>query len=529
MKRVVSAVVALSLSSSSHGGGVVSAAAAANFAPNSWSNNPFAPPNPSWWTTPQSPYASYLGALLSAAQPSTNTQLKRRNLENDDDQSSSSIDLSSYSIKFEKCQHVKQYAATSDNGNNNNNNDDQSSSETVLETKKFVVFRLCPNSSDSSSSSSSSSTTTTSNSCTSSNCKSNYGEYVIDLETYLEATLQIKSDEQEAYCEACQNYCDAGNDDDAVEEDDADRQRRHLHERRFRQLTTTTTSVDCSTCYDQCQNIANMGDYGYADASEYYKCEKVYENENKNLVYYAGAMCSNSGTRIKVGLFTDAYCENYDTTASSDTFIKKNGYNVKLSYHLMKKTFVNDECITSCASSSSYVDDGNDDGDNDANGGNNVAEICQNLYASSGKCETLHGFTSGITSSSSSYSSSSSSSKYYDEYSTQIDNEDTVCQYIANINSGAYDDSGELIVKTSTLYIVGGGRSSITSVQTTGGQKFALTFFVIGTVGLVAYAAYLRHKVNQCVKKGLLERIGGSGRSHLVVGSGCVSSDGIMA
>ena len=491
MKRVVSAVVALSSS--------------ANFASSttSWNDdNPFAPPNPYWWTTPQSPYASYLGTLLSAARPTANSsrpkkeqQQLRRSLENDDDGASSSIDLSSYSIKFEKCQYIKQYATDSD--------DRSSSSETVLETKKFVIFRLCL----SSSSSSSTTTTSTTNSCTSSNCKSNYGEYVIDLETYLEATLQIKSEEQEAYCEACQ-YCDAGN-DDAEDEEDADDRRRRL-----RRLTSS--SVDCSTCYDQCQNIANMGDYGYADASEYYKCEKVYENENKNLVYYAGAMCSNSGSRIKVGLFTDADCENYDTTASPDAYIKKNGYNVKLSYHLMKKTFVNDECITSCASYNHYSNnahDENDDGDND----NAVAEICQNLYASSGKCETPHGFTSGITSSS---SSSYSSSEYYDEYSTQIDNEDTVCQYIANINSGAYDDSGELIVKTSTLYIVGGGRSSITSVQTTGGQKFALTFFVIGTVGLVAYAAYLRQKVNQCVKKGLLERIGGGGRSHLVVGSG---------
>jgi hypothetical protein len=531
MKRVVSAVIALTLSSSSHGGGGVvrAAAAAANTVSSSWTTNPFAPPNPSWWKTPQSPYASYLGTLLSAAQPTTNSQLNniRRNLENDDDDQSSSIDLSSYSIKFEKCQYIKQYA-TSDNGNNNNN--DQSSSETVLETKKFVIFRLCPNSSSSSGSDSSSSSTTTTNSCTSSNCKSNYGEYVIDLETYLEATLQIKSDEQEAYCEACQ-YCDTGDDAAAAEEDadedDANRQRRILHEHRPRRhLRQLTSSVDCSTCYDQCQNIANMGDYGYADASEYYKCEKVYENENKNLVYYAGAMCSNSGSRIKVGLFTDAYCENYDATASPDTYIKKNGYNVKLSYHLMKKTFVNDECITSCASSS-YDNDGDNDADNNnADDGNNVAEICQNLYAASGKCETPHGFTSGITSSS---YSASSSSEYYDEYSTQIDNEDTVCQYIANINSGAYDDSGELIVKTSTLYIVGGGRSSITSVQTTGGQKFALTFFVIGTVGLVAYAAYLRQKVNQCVKKGLLERIGGGGRSHLVVGSGGrVSSDGMV-
>ena len=84
-----------------------------------------------------------------------------------------------------------------------------------------------------------------------------------------------------------------------------------------------------------------------------------------------------------------------------------------------------------------------------------------------------------------------------------MDNEDTVCQYIANINSGAYNNSGGLVVKSSMLYTVG-GRSTISLVQTTGGQKFVLTFFVIGTVGLVAYAAYLCRKVNQCVKQGLI-------------------------
>lgn len=402
-------------------------------------DNQFAPKR--MWVTP---HASNLGSIMSVARPTSNSQL-RRNLDED-----AEVDLTSYSIKFEKCQDIKQYAE--------DHND-----ETVLETKKFVIFRLCPNASDGS------------NGCSSSTCKSSYGEYIVDLESYMGAMLQQKSDEQEAYCEACNDCAAAADAEDAA---DDGRRRRRL-----------TTDVDCDTCYSQCQNIANLEDYGYADAAEYYKCEKVYENENKNLVYYAGAMCSNSGSRIKVGLFTDESCENYDESASTDTYIKKNGYNVKLSYHLMKKTFVADECIASCAD----VED--DDGGDDDNTEVETTEVCGNLYKASGKCETPHGFASGI----------SSSVTYSDDYSTQVDNEDTVCQYIANINSGAYNDSGELVVKSSTLYIVG-GRSTISSVQTTGGQKFALTFFVIGTVGLVAYAAYLRQKVNQCVKQGLIMR-----------------------
>jgi hypothetical protein len=96
----------------------------------------------------------------------------RRNLDEDEE-----INLTSYSIKFEKCQDIKQY--------NEDHND-----ETVLETKKFVIFRLCPNASDGS------------NGCSSSTCKSGYGEYIVDLETYLGNMLQQKSDEQDAYCEA---------------------------------------------------------------------------------------------------------------------------------------------------------------------------------------------------------------------------------------------------------------------------------------------------------------------------------------
>jgi hypothetical protein len=436
----VSAAVALSLSSC----GVVHSIGAASSSNNN-SNDPFPPNRVVTWKTPDSPYASYLGSLMSAARPAPASQARRR-LEEE------TIDLSSYSIKFEKCLYIKQY-------------DEDHNDETVLATQKLVVFRLCYDSGGM---------------CSSSGCKTNYGEYVIDMDTYLEATLQHKKNEQDDYCEACQSCAT-----DAAA-DGGGRDRRRSRRRR------ATTTVDCDTCYSQCQNIDSMEEYGYVDAAEYYKCEKVYKNDNTGVVYYAGAMCDKSGTRIKVGLFTDEYCETYDADAAPDTYIKKNGYNVKLSYHLMKHTFTTEDCVASCMG----VDDDDDDGDGDYAEAV-TADVCKTLYEAAGKCETPHSFASGIAS-------------YSDIYASQVSNEGTVCEYIASINSGAYDESGELVVKSSkTINIVGGTKYD--SVQTTGGQKFALTFFIIGTVGFVAYAVFLRQRVNQAVRRGIIAHVGGGG------------------
>ncbi|KAL3768756.1 hypothetical protein ACHAWU_006857 [Discostella pseudostelligera] len=411
--------------------------------------------------------ATYTGKLMDAARPTPNSRLLHtsRHLEDDND-----LDLSSYSIKFEKCQNVKQYAYQQND--NNNNNDD-----TVLETKKFVIFRLCPEGGSSSSSSGSSSASA---SCSS--CESNYGEYIVDMDTYLQATVQHKQEEQEQYCEACDECADAAaaaNDDAAAAADDDGGGRRHLRSHRL------LTNVDCDTCYATCQNIDNMEANGYADASEYIQCEKVYENENKNIVYYAGAVCTNYGTRIKVGLFTDEDCINYDSNAAVDQYIKnQNGYNVKLSYHLLKQTFVSDACVASCAVA---AEDGNDD-DGNANVAE-TAEVCQNLYEASGKCESPNGFTSGMSSSS--------------NYEVQLNNEEIVCDYISNIYAGHYDENGEVTADSKGTLTIFGGRKTVknTTTRISGGQKFTLSFFTIGTIGLVSYALLLRRKLARANKE----------------------------
>ena len=82
------------------------------------------------------------------------------------------------------------------------------------------------------------------------------------------------------------------------------------------------------------------------------------------------------------------------------------------------------------------------------------------------------------------------SSDYYDEASNQVSNENLVCEFIDSLKSGTYSQDGEIVIGGSKMYTNGG-------TSTTGGQKFALTFFIIGTVGLAVYAAMLHSQLTK--------------------------------
>ena len=333
--------------------------------------------------------------------PMQQSRFLEDNNNNDDQgvQNNNGFDLSQYSIQFEQCQTTKQYDYNGGDGNS------------VLSTKRFVIFRLCPDSS----------------------C-SNYGEYLIDIDSYLEATVDHMAAVQEQYCEEC--YACVGVDDDA-----------------------TCGEVDVNTCYSKCQNIDNMETNGYVDAVEYTQCGKVYYNQNTGVSYYAGAMCSSSGTKIKIGLFADAKCSVLADADNIDHYIKnENGYNVKLSYHLLKQTFSGNE--------NGYVANCYQDGA--------VSDMCQALYEEAGKCESVHGF-SGMTNDD-------------ENYSSQISNEQQVCEFISKIRAGHYDQSGEIVLTGMSTYLLSGANLSDS-------QIFALTFFAVGCVGLVMYAMYLRRKI----------------------------------
>lgn len=389
--------------------------------------------------SPNNVEGKYISQLMSGAKPTKNSQLGRR-LQNNDYE----VDISQYSVKFKKCQFVKSY------------DDDLAADEdmpTVLATKRFIIFRLCPD-----------------NDCN--NCNYGYGEYLVDLQTYLEATVEYQKEKQQEMCNACQNYCnfddDANNGDDENANGDGDAQR-HLADYAY--------GVDCTTCYADCMKIQNMENNGYRDATDFLECTLISdaEDDDKDNALYAGPMCASSGFKIKIGVFTDQYCSILDTSKDvEDYMMYEDGSQAKLSHALLKAVYSDSSCV-SCAA-------------NNNDGNANVNDMCEELYQESAKCEKSHGFDNGYAS-------------YNNDYNNQQAQEETVCDFIDSIKAGSYDEYGEIVVTGANL--------STSGTTTTSGQKLALSFFILGTVGLAFYAG----KLHRGLTKGLgadLSRQGGT-------------------
>jgi hypothetical protein len=154
---------------------------------------------------------------------------------------------------------------------------------------------------------------------------------------------------------------------------------------------------------------------------------------------------------------------------------------MKLSHALLKTVYSTDTCI-SCT----VVDENNDNQNNNQNNNdqnqNEILDMCDNLYADAAKCEKAHGFDNGYSG--------------YSAYANQLAQEELVCDFIKSVDAGTYDEEGEIAIK-------GANRNSSGGSATTGGQKFALTFFILGTVALAVYAAMLHNKLTKGGKSGL--------------------------
>ncbi len=376
--------------------------------------------------------AKYMAQLMSKATPTENSQLGR-NLDGQVE-----VDLTGYSLRFEKCQFVKAYdQELAANGY-----------ETVLATQRFVIFRLCP-----------------SGNCKS--CNSGYGEYMVDMENYLGYTVEYRQEEQEEMCGACQDACYS--DDAAAAGDDAaqDQDQNNYYNRKLAYY-----SSDCDTCVSACEKIDSMEENHYLDATNFINCQPVQETDDDGGAYvYAGPICASQGSKIKIGVFTDENCMFLDSSKDVDSYLTdEDGNAFKLSHALLKTTYDTSDCI-SCAADV----EGDDDG-----AAAEVKDVCAELYEASAKCESPYGFD-GIT-----------SNNYYaqNEAANQVANEELVCDFISSLKSGTYSQDGEIVIGGTKVYTAGG-------TSTTGGQKFALTFFIIGTVGLAVYAAMLHSQLTK--------------------------------
>jgi len=408
------------------------------------SANPFAAKS-----SKNEPKTAFMSKLMNKAQPTKNSQMRR--LDGD-----AQVDLSNYSVRFEKCQFVRAFS---------DDNAADADSETVLTTQRFVVFRMCPNSS----------------------CNSNYGEYILSLDEYLDSTVAYRQEEQEEMCETCEESCqyyddkannyyqeeEGGDEDEADEEEDGD-ERRLMSGRRL--------DVDCDQCVSDCQKIENMEDNNYMDATNFVGCVGVQDaGDDGSDALYAGPMCASNGSKIKIGVFSDEECMVLEQNLDVEDYLTNgDGYAVKLSHALLKTTYDNEDQIT-CADIEYYDDDVNTAAGNYKAVG--TKEICEEIYQAAAKCEEEHSFTSGIN-------------YYQNYYDVQNDNEELVCSFIDSLMAGTYSQEGEIVVGGMASVVSGGS-------STTGGQKFALTFFILGTVGLAVYAAMLHSQLTKGGKSSL--------------------------
>jgi hypothetical protein len=338
------------------------------------------------------------------------------------------VNIASYSIQFQQCQFVKSYSATLAADED---------STTVLSTQRFVLFRLCPNSD-----------------CGS--CAYNYGEYLVDLQSYLEATVDYYQSYQEVLCQACDETCGEGGARDLGGKD------------QFYNVVP-----NCTSCVDECDLIDNMEAYGYVDATEFLECIMIYASDDNSEVLWAGPICASSGHQIQIGVFSDENCVNYDDTKDVNDYLYGNGVSMHAIDFFLKKTYTN-TCI-SCQEPSEQNQNAQEGEDADV-----VTELCEQLYTDAAKCEKTHGFAGGYA-------------NYYG-YENQLAQEEAVCEYMVSLKAGTYDETGEIL-------LTGASSRNASGPSTTGAQKLALTFFTISTVGLMLYAIMLHRQLQKRAKR----------------------------
>jgi hypothetical protein len=264
--------------------------------------------------------------------------------------------ISGYSLKFEGCHHIAQW------------NDEADGEEDVrIATKRLVRFRLCP-----------------SDYCDSSKgCSSGYGDYIVDMNTYLGAWFEAKQTYQQFKCEYLQNYvCNCGENDNENYSNDM-------------------CMWDCyaghnmeAVCMEN-NPYYNGGDNGNADNKEfeldqYMECTKtdlqannggqraLQNNYQWDGSYYIGPYCASQGGAIYLGMFTDDSCTTFaDSAGGRQTYYSLTGKNLPYG----QTNIVDMDCL-SCKEPS----DKNNDGD-DADDADDVAEVCETIYTYAGKCE----------------------------------------------------------------------------------------------------------------------------------------------
>jgi len=245
--------------------------------------------------------------------------------------------VSGYSLKFQGCHQIKQW-----NENANDKNDIK------ISTKKLVRFRLCPTSGCSDTKAA--------------GCNSGYGDYIIDMDTYLSYYYEAMKESNENKCADISNNCNC----DGAE--DADKCQYDCYS------SAGMTQCAENNPYEDGEQVAQL------DVGKYLECGRLEGyNRNRDLQenanYFLGPYCAQQGGSIFFGVFLEDTCsEAADDTYGKSIFSDLTGQSLPFS----ETSIIGMECVSCLAQ--------DENADADSEGA--VSENCGMIYSIAGKCES---------------------------------------------------------------------------------------------------------------------------------------------
>jgi hypothetical protein len=263
--------------------------------------------------------------------------------------------LAGFSIVFYGCHHISQW-----------NDEADSEEDARIATKRLVQFRLCP-----------------SDSCSGSKgCSANYGDYIVDMGSYLYNWFAAKEEYQLFECNyLAQNVCKCANED------------------AYENFNYDECVWDCFASHNMAAVCSQTNPYGddsstTIDIQSYMSCvdsglavdtgsgrRNLQYSDDWDGKYYIGPYCASQGGAIFLGMFTDDSCSNFaDSTGGQQSY-----YDMTTKELPYGNTNVVDmECL-SCKEPSANNNLGDDSSDADE-----VSDVCEQMYSLAGKCEQTY-------------------------------------------------------------------------------------------------------------------------------------------
>mmetsp|Transcript_17066 Transcript_17066/g.32284 ORF Transcript_17066/g.32284 Transcript_17066/m.32284 type:complete len:436 (-) Transcript_17066:248-1555(-) len=316
--------------------------------------------------------------LLSSARRLENGGNNQNNNNNNNNSNSNYYWIANYSLKFLGCHNIQSwnYAAYDDD-------------DVRIKQSRLARFRLCP-----------------SNFCSTGNsvgCKKGYGDYVIDIDTYVSAYVEAQRRQDEYLCERfLSRRCDCQQDgqNDGSFDRDMCVYKCFAKAKKWDCIETNPYYDDDASTHLYRNDLRDFEKYfqgcSQFKASYSHQGRKLDENGNDIYeTYYIGSYCADQGGKIYLGMFTDDTCTIFADKNAGRTTYKQITGGMELPFS--KVSMVRPDCV-SC-NERDHEEYQQQNGNNNPNDDNQnqvrILGSCKDVYKAAGKCETHMGSKNG--------------------------------------------------------------------------------------------------------------------------------------